>query len=139
MANLAKVVIVGNLTRDPELRYTTGGTAVVNLSVAVNRRVKRQEEWVEEVSFFDVTVFGRRAETCAEYLSKGRPVLIDGELVQRRWETNEGAKRSKVEIQAKDVQFLGSRPDGAGGAPGKKTGGESVAGPPPLDDDDIPF
>jgi single-strand DNA-binding protein len=138
MANLAKVILVGNLTRNPELRYTTGGTAVTTLSVAVNRRFKRGEEWAEEVSFFDVAVFGRRAETCAEYLSKGRPVLVEGELVQRRWEAKDGGKRSKVEVQARDVQFLGSRPDGDGGGGAKPASGPA-GGPPPIDDDDIPF
>jgi len=139
MANLAKVILVGNLTRDPELRYTTGGTAVANLSVAVNRRVKRQDDWVEEASYFDVVVFGRRAETCSEYLAKGRPVLVEGELVQRRWETQDGQKRSKVEISAFNVQFLGGRRDGEGDTGSSGGGSYSNDGPPPLDDDDIPF
>ena len=139
MANMAKVILVGNLTRNPELRYTTGGTAVVNLGVAVNRRFKRGEEWTEEVSFIDVVIFGRRAETCAEYLTKGRPVLVEGELVQRRWETPEGGKRSKVEVMARDVQFLGGRPkEGEEPSSGKPKSGEGIE-PPPMDDDDIPF
>lgn len=136
MAGLSKVVLFGRLTRDPELRYTTGGTAVVTLGVAVNRRVKRNDNWEDEVSFFDVVVFGRRAETVAEYLKKGREVLVEGDLVQRRWETSEGQKRSKIEVNARDVQFIG----GAGGAarPAAESGGGSEV-PPAIDDDDIPF
>lgn len=136
MANLARIIMVGNLTRDPELRYTAGGTAVASLSVAVNRRTKKGEEWTEEVSFFDVTTFGRRAETCAEYLAKGRPVLVEGDLVQRRWETQDGQKRSKIEVQAFSVQFLGSRADNP--EPSGRSGPSNMA-PPPIDDDDIPF
>ena len=136
MAGLSKVVLFGRLTRDPELRYTTGGTAVVTLGVAVNRRVNRNDNWEDEVSFFDVVVFGRRAETVAEYLKKGREVLVEGDLVQRRWETSEGQKRSKIEVNARDVQFIG----GAGGAarPAAESGGGSEV-PPAIDDDDIPF
>lgn len=138
MANMSKVILCGNLTRDPELRYTTGGTAVTTLSVAVNRRVKRGDNWEEEASFFDVAVFGRTAENCAEYLSKGRPVLIDGELVQRRWETQDGQKRSKVEVTANNVQFLGSR-QGNDRSRSSSSNQQDPMEPPPIDDDDIPF
>ena len=136
MADMSKVILCGRLTHDPELRYTTGGTAVTTLSVAVNRRIKRGEEWEEEVSFFDVVVFGRRAETSAEYLKKGRQVLVDGELIQRRWENKEGQRRSKVEINARDVQFLGA-PSDSSRSSGEKS--PDQAAPPPIDDDDIPF
>ena len=138
-ASLARVILVGNLTRDPELRYTTGGSAICNLSLAVNRRIKRGEEWTDEVSFFDVVVFGRRAETSAEYLSKGRPVLVEGDLVQRRWESQDGQKRSKIEVQARDVQFLGSKADSGYSNTGSTNNQSSNDGPPPVDDDDIPY
>lgn len=137
-ANFSKVILLGRLTRDPEVRYTTGGTAVTTLSLAVNRRIKRNDNWEEEVSFFDVVVFGRRAETSAEYLKKGSQALIEGELVQRRWETQDGQKRSKVEVNARDVQFLGGRQDSGSGS-AKPSGGGGDLEPPPIDDDDIPF
>ena len=138
MANMSKVVICGNLTRDPELRYTTGGTGVTTLGVAVNRRVKKGDNWESEANFFDVAVFGKSAENCAEYLRKGSGVLIDGDLVQRRWEAQDGQKRSKVEILARDIQFLTSKGDSDQGS---KPSGESAgsAEPPPVDDDDFPF
>jgi len=137
---------MGNLTRDPELRYTGGGTAVCSLSLAVNRRVKKGDRWEEEASFFDIVVFGKIAENSAEYLAKGRPVLVEGELVQRRWDDQEGRKRSKVEVVANTVQFLGGRGDSAGGSGGgSRAGGpagksdSSNDGPPPIEDDEIPF
>ncbi len=134
MANYNKVILMGNLTRDPEKRYTDGGTCIVNMGLAVNRRIKRKEEWVEEASFFDIVVFGNQAENCAKYLAKGRPVLVDGELQQRRWEAQDGSKRSKVEIIANRVQFLGGR-----GGPAPDSEAKRDEEPPPIDDDDIPF
>ncbi len=147
MANYNRVILMGNLTRDPELRYTGGGTAVCSLSLAVNRRVKKGDRWEEEASFFDIVVFGKIAENSAEYLAKGRPVLVEGELVQRRWDDQEGRKRSKVEVVANTVQFLGGRGDNAGGSGGGAGragggaggGGSYNDGPPPIEDDDIPF
>lgn len=140
MANYNRVILMGNLTRDPELRYTGGGTAVCNLSLAVNRRVKKGDRWEEEASFFDIVVFGKQAESAAEYLSKGRPILTEGELVQRRWENQEGQKRSKIEVVANSVQFLGSRGDAGGGKRNSDGGGGSYdEGPPPIKDDEIPF
>ena len=129
------VVLAGNLTRDPEKRYTPNNVCIASLSMAVNRRVKRNEEWTDEVSFFDVTVFGNTAENCAKFLSKGRPVLVEGYLRQRRWETPEGNRRSKVEVVANNVQFLGPKP-GASDSGGSDNGYDE---PPPLEDDDIPF
>jgi single-strand DNA-binding protein len=109
------VIVTGNLTRDPELRNTPNGTAVCKLRVAVNSRRKDQSgEWVDKPNYFDVTVWGAQGENCATYLSKGRPVAIDGRLEWREWETQDGNKRQAVEIIADSVQFLGSR-DGAGG------------------------
>lgn len=108
MASLNRVFIIGNLTMDPELRFTPNGTAVANLRVAVNHRYQGASgDWVEEASFFNVVAWGRQAEVCNEYLRKGRPVLIEGRLRSRSWETPEGQKRSTVEIVASRVQFLG--------------------------------
>jgi single-strand DNA-binding protein len=113
--NVNRVVITGNLTRDPELRSLPSGTSVCKLRVAVNSRRKDQSGvWVDKPIYFDVTVWGAQGENCATYLSKGRPVAIDGRLEWREWETQDGNKRQAVEIIADSVQFLGSR-DGAGG------------------------
>jgi single-strand DNA-binding protein len=114
-SNINVVVITGNLTRDPELRSTPGGTSVCKLRVAVNSRRKDQSgNWVDKPNYFDVTVWGAQGENCANYLSKGRPVAVEGRLDWREWEDKEGGKRQSVEIIANSVQFLGSR-DGSGG------------------------
>ena len=109
--NLNVVVITGNLTRDPELRSTPGGTSVCKLRVAVNSRRKDGStgEWVDKPNYFDVTVWGAQGENCANYLSKGRPVAVEGRLDWREWEGQDGSKRQAVEIIANSVQFLGSR------------------------------
>lgn len=110
MASLNKVLVIGNLTMDPELRFTPNGAAVANLRMAVNHRYPDNAGgWVEEASFFTVVAWGRQAEVCNEYLKKGSPILIEGRLRSRSWETPEGQKRSTVEIVASRVQFL-SRP-----------------------------
>ena len=106
MAN--KVFLTGNLTRDIELRHIPSGTAVTDISLAVNKKTKVNEQWVEEVSFFDVTIWGRTAEVAAEYLSKGSKVLIEGELKQERWE-QDGQKRSKVKVICDRMEMLGGR------------------------------
>jgi single-strand DNA-binding protein len=112
--NINRVVVTGNLTKDPELRSTPGGTAVCNLRVAVNSRRKNPSgEWEDKPNYFDVTVWGAQGENCATYLSKGRPVAIDGRLDWREWETQNGDKRQSVSIIADSVQFLGSRDAGA--------------------------
>jgi single-strand DNA-binding protein len=109
MANLNKVFLIGNLTRDPELRYTPGGTAVANLGIAVNRRFKDSSgELKEEVCFLTVTVWDKQAEGCCQYLKKGRPVFVEGVLQSRFWETSDGQKRSAIDVRAERVQFLGS-------------------------------
>jgi single-strand DNA-binding protein len=109
MANLNKVFLIGNLTRDPELRYTPGGTAVANLGIAVNRKFKDSSgELKEEVCFLTVTVWDKQAEACCQYLTKGRPVFVEGVLQSRFWETPEGQKRSAIDVRAERVQFLGS-------------------------------
>lgn len=110
MANLNKVFLIGNLTRDPELRYTPGGTAVANLGLAVNRRFKDSSgELKEEVCFLTVTVWDKQAEACCQYLTKGRPVFVEGVLQSRFWETSEGQKRSAIDVRAERVQFLGAQ------------------------------
>src|SRR5437763_9555435 len=112
--NINRVVMTGNLTRDPELRSTSGGTSVCSLRIACNtRRKDASGEWVDKPNFFDVTVWGAQGENCAQYLSKGRPVAIDGRLEWREWEDKQGNKRQSIDIIADSVQFLGSR-DGSG-------------------------
>jgi len=109
MANLNKVFLIGNLTKDPELRYTPSGTAVVNLRLATNRRFKdRNGELKEEACFLTVVVWDKQAETCNQYLRKGRPVFIEGRLQSRSWEDNSGQKRNVLEVRAERVQFLGA-------------------------------
>jgi len=113
-ASLNKVFLMGNLTRDPELRYVPSGTAVANFTVAVNRPYKDSAgEKKEEVSFIRVVVWGKMAEVCGEYLQKGRPVLVEGRLKTRSWEGQDGQKRSVLEVVANSVQFLGSRAEKA--------------------------
>ena len=150
MANINRVVLVGNLTRDPELRSTGGGTPVCSLRIAVNTRRKDQAtgEWTDKPNYFDITVWGNQAESCNQYLSKGRPVAIDGRLEWREWQAQDGTNRQSVEIIAENTQFIGGRDGGGGGgqmgsggggsefAPGPDRGLQSV---PAADDDDIPF
>jgi single-strand DNA-binding protein len=107
---IAHVTLVGNLTRDPELRQTPSGTSVCQLGVAVNSSYKDSSgQWVEKPNFFDVVVWGVQGENCARYLSKGRQVAVDGRLDQRSWEAQDGTKRSKVEIVADTVMFIGGQ------------------------------
>jgi single-strand DNA-binding protein len=154
-SNINVVVITGNLTRDPELRHTGGGTAVCELRVAVNSRRKNGQtgEWEDKPNYFDVVVWGAQGENCANYLSKGRPVAVEGRLDWSEWEAKDGSgKRQKVQIVANSVQFLGSR-DGAGGGGNGNGGGFTPSSDVPADasdfagaaaggggsDDDIPF
>ncbi len=114
MANLNKVFLMGNLTRDPELRYIPSGTAVADFSIAINRFFKNKEGTkTEDTCFVRVVVWANQAESCAKYLSKGRPVFIEGRLQSRSWEDKDGQKRSAMEVVAERVQFLGS-PQGSG-------------------------
>ena len=142
-ANINRVVLLGNLTRDPELRHTPSGTAVCGLRIAVNTRRKDESgQWTDKPNYFDVTVWGQQGENCAQYLAKGRPVAIDGRLEWREWEAQDGTKRQAVEVIADTVQFLGGRdsgsgenqfvPAGAAAAADADFGGSSA-------DDDIPF
>jgi single-strand DNA-binding protein len=132
MANLNKVFLIGNLTRDPELRYIPSGTAVANFGLATNRVYTTQDgERKEEVCFVDIVTWAKTAENCANYLSKGRSIFIEGRLQYDSWETEDGQKRSRLRVVADRVQFLGGRR------------AEDVVGAPGMDeveaDDDIPF
>ena len=112
-SNINRVVLTGNLTRDPELRSLQSGTSVCSLRLASNSRRKENGEWVDKPNYFSVTVWGAQGENCARFLSKGRPVCIDGRLEWREWQTQEGQKRESIEIVADAVQFLGGREEGA--------------------------
>jgi single-strand DNA-binding protein len=133
MVDINHVILVGRLTRDAELKYTTGGQPVCKFSIAVNRRKKNGEVWEDEANFFDIVLWGRQGESLNQYLVKGKQVAIDGELRQDRWE-QEGQKRSKVEIVATTLQLLGgaNTPDGyrtqGGGYSGGSQGGGSYGG-----------
>ena len=131
MASFNKVMLMGNLTRDPELRFTGNGSAVASFGLAVNRKFKQGDEWVDDVCFVDITVWGKQGENCAEYLSKGRPAFIEGYLKFSTWESD-GQKRNKLEVVANTVQFLGSRNDTPGGSSIEQ------AQVPPKEDD-VPF
>ncbi len=151
MAGVNKVILIGNLGRDPELRYTQSGQAVANFTLATteNWNDRGSGERVERTEWHRIVVWGRSGEMCAKYLAKGRTVYVEGRLQTREWEDREGQKRRTTEINAQTVQFLGG-PRGSGGArdareasddvqaPDPASGGES-AGTPPAADDDIPF
>ncbi|MFM7117285.1 MAG: single-stranded DNA-binding protein [Planctomycetota bacterium] len=121
MASFNRVILVGNLTRDVDLKYTAGNTAVTELGLAVNDRVKKNNEWVDETTFVDVTLWGRTAEVASEYLSKGSSVLIEGRLKLDTWE-KDGQKRSKLHVIGERMQMLGGRGAGAGGSGGGSGG-----------------
>ena len=144
MANLNLVLLAGNLTKDPEVRYTPSGKAVADLGLAVNRTwMDRQtNEKKEEVCFVDIVTWGRQAETCGEYLHKGSPILVEGRLQLDKWETQSGEKRSKIRVRARRIQFLGRRrEEGGRGAPPAPSSEGSSAAPydEPGAEDDIPF
>ncbi|MFP4687805.1 MAG: single-stranded DNA-binding protein [bacterium] len=141
-----RVLLIGNLTRDPELRYTPSNTAVADLGLAVNRNYRDASgETQEDVTFVDITVWGRTAENCSQYLSKGSPVFVEGRLTLDQWENNEGQRRSKLKVTAQRVDFLGS----PGGASGQQQGASRPADETPEDiledvtveetEDDVPF
>lgn len=158
MASVNKVILIGNCTRDPEVRYTPKGTAVTDLGLAINRYYTADNgEKREETTFVDVTLWGRTAEVAGEYLSKGRPVFVEGRLQMDTWDDkNTGQKRSKLKVVGDNIQLLGGREGGSGGGNGggqrgggsdqrggiQKEGGGSPAnedGAQFEDDDDIPF
>lgn len=124
MASFNRVILVGNLTRDVDLKYTAGNTAVTELGLAVNDRVKKNNEWVDETTFVDVTLWGRTAEVASEYLSKGSSVLIEGRLKLDTWE-KDGQKRSKLHVIGERMQMLGGRGAGAGAGGGSSGGGSA--------------
>lgn len=138
MASLNRVFLMGNLTRDPELRYTPSGQGVTTLGLAVNNRFGSGEDKKEEVLFVDVNVWGKTAENCVQYLKKGSGVFVEGRLRTRSWDDKEtGQKRSKMDVTANTVQFL---PKGGGAGRGPATGGGDEPPPEaPGGDDDVPF
>jgi single-strand DNA-binding protein len=151
MASFNKVILVGNLTRDPELRYTPKGTAIAKVGLAVNRVWTNEAgEKKEEVTFVDVDIFGRTAENVGQYMRKGRPILIEGRLKLDQWDDKQtGQKKSKLGVVAETVQFLGSPTGGEGGAPAapraarpaasNAPAAEPVEGDGPPESDDVPF
>ena len=149
MASFNKVIIAGNLTRDPELKYTPKGTAVAKLGMAINRVWTNEAgEKKEEVTFVDVDVFGRTAENCGQYLRKGRPLLVEGRLKLDQWDDKQtGQKRSKLGIIAESVQFLGSAEQAPGGQPASPQAARPANQPMlpaattdgPPESDDVPF
>ncbi len=151
MANFNKVYLLGNITRDPEIRYTPKGTAIARLGLAVNRSWKTESgETHEEATFIDVDAFGRQAETLGQYLRKGNPIFIEGRLRLDTWEDKQtNQKRSKLYVVLENFQFLGSKnegtaPEGGGGPVQEKPQSSSppMQSPPPNplpDDDDVPF
>ncbi len=162
MSSLNKVMLMGNVTRDIEVRYTAKGTAVADVGLACNRRTKQGEEWVDETTFVDVTVWGRTAELAGQYLSKGRPVFFEGRLQLDSWQDQQsGQKRSRLKVVGENMQFIGGQQGGGGGqqsapqqqyqqsapqqqsAPPQQqapTGGSPASGFDNMDDDDdIPF
>ena len=143
MASYNRVLLMGNLTRNPEIRYTPSGTAVADLGLAVNESFKNKAgETVERTCFVDVVVWSRQAETAAEYLHKGSPVFVEGRLQLDQWESQEGEKRSKLRVRADRVQFLGSPGKSAEYADAPSSTPAEHAPPPApevADDDDVPF
>ena len=149
MAGVNKVILIGNLGRDPELRYTQNGQAVANFTLATSENwTDKSGEKVERTEWHRIVAWGRTAELCAQYLSKGRTVYIEGRLQTREWEDRDGNKRQTTEINANTVQFLGGGGGGGGGgAPRGGSGGSGGSGGPgggppggpPAADDDIPF
>jgi single-strand DNA-binding protein len=140
--SLNRVYLMGNLTRDPELRYTPQGAAVCEFAIAINEKFKGKDgSWQDKVHYIDIVTWARTAEVCGEYLKKGRPVLVEGRLQQDRWE-QDGQKRSKVRVTAERVHFLGGPPGAGGGArPGGTEGAEmpAEAGTDPGPEQEPPF
>ncbi len=133
-----RVVITGNLTRDPELKATASGMSVLKLGVAVNDRRKNQQtgEWEDVPNFVDVTVFGQRGESLSRFLEKGSKVAIEGKLRWSQWENQQGEKRSKLEVVADDIEFMSPRGSGGGGG---YAGPTEMPAPDPIAEEDIPF
>ncbi|MFQ5456126.1 MAG: single-stranded DNA-binding protein [Nitrospirota bacterium] len=135
MTNFNKVILMGNLTRDPEIRYTPNGTPVANLRIAVNHRYKQGDDVKEDVCYIDIVAFGKQAENCGQYLNKGNGIIVDGRLQQRQWETEDGQKRSKYEVVAQNIQFMPKRQDEVNGRDGlsnRGAGGTVIENEPPF-------
>ena len=136
MASFNRVILAGNLTRDIELRETPGGASVADAGLAVNDRRKQGDEWVDETSFIDLTLWGRTAENAAEYLSKGSPILIEGRLKQDSWQNEQGEKRTKLKVVVDRLQFLSN---GNGEKPSQKKETVATGASEGKGDGDIPF
>lgn len=137
-----KVILIGNLGADPEMKYTPGGTAICKFNIATTEKFKdREGNPQERTEWHRIVVWGKSAEACGQHLAKGRQVYVEGGLRTRSWDDSDGVKRYMTEIHARDVQFLGSAPNGQGqgGGAGQPNGDGGNYGPPPLGDDDIPF
>ena len=154
MANFNKVILMGNLTRDPQLRYLPSNAAVCDFGLAINRKYRGQDgEMKEETCFVEVDAFGKQAETICQYMNKGRAILVEGRLRYRQWTTEDGQRRSKLSVVAERFQFVGGRAEGGAGAeraPAGRVAADSGAAPaegaaapvdepPPPTDEDIPF
>lgn len=138
MASYNRVILVGNLTRDIELKYTPGGTAVTDIGMAVNdRRKSASGEWVDETTFVDVTLWGRTAEVASEYLGKGSPILVEGRLKLDSWETD-GQKRSKLRVVGERMQMLGGRDGGGGGGGRSRSQSQESSHDEPYESSDLP-
>jgi single-strand DNA-binding protein len=142
-----KAILIGNLGKDPEVRYTQGGTAVCNFSLATTERQKKGDEWVDHTEWHNIVVFGKSAENCQQYLKKGSTAYIEGRIQNRKWQDKEGKDRYTTEIVAQSIQFLGGRPSGGGGSSSADAGGGSYGGGEDFPsggggfdpNDDIPF
>lgn len=140
MANYNKVILAGNLTRDPQLSYTQSGTAVCQFGLAVNRRWRDKEgAQQEETCFVDLTAFGRQAETINQYMSKGRSLLVEGRLNLSQWTTPEGERRSKLKVIVENFQFLGGAREGAAPPAAEPAAAAPDAADVPAPNDDVPF
>jgi len=132
-----RVILIGNLTRDPEVRYTPNGTPVATIRIAVNSKTKQGDEWKDETLFIDAITFGKQAETCGKYLSKGSPVLVEGRLRERKWES-EGVQKSKFEVIANNIRFIQKREQAQSSASGAAD--ISISDSPPEEITDLePF
>lgn len=127
MANFNRVILMGNITRDIEVRYISSGTAVTDITLAVNDRRKKGDEWIEETSFIDVTLWGRNAEVVGEYLGKGSPLFVEGRLKQETWETD-GQKKSKIKVIGERTQFIGGKGSGGRGGGSHQSSGQPSSG-----------
>jgi single-strand DNA-binding protein len=137
MASLNRVLLMGNLTRDVEVKYTASNTAVANIGLAVNRRYRSGDEFREETTFVDCEAWGKTAETMGKYLSKGRPVFIEGRLKLDEWQDRDGNRRTKLVTVVENFQFIDSRQGGSGGGGGQKAPASAPGGG--VSNDDIPF